>query len=71
MKQHDQKASWEEKSFVLFCFFVFFYLLFHIVAYYWGKSIQEFKQGSAPRADPVTQHSIPKYCQERAGLSGL
>ena len=26
---------------------------------------------SAPRADPVPQHSIAKYCPERVGLPGV
>jgi hypothetical protein len=31
------------------------------------KILREFQQ----RADPMPQHSIPKYHQERAGLPGM
>jgi hypothetical protein len=34
-------------------------------------NIKEARFPSVPRADPVPQHSIPKYCRERAGLSGV
>ena len=30
-----------------------------------------FQSQPVPRADPVPQRSIPKYCQERAGLPGV